>query len=82
MILFMTELNVDEWNEERGSKEWVNAIDCGGLWHVNDETYNIFYLTLEVPMGSNRPELSIFNLITSTLLALTCHNFKTFPHFL
>ena len=33
-------------------------------------------------MGSNRPQLSIFNLITSTLLALTCHNFKTFPDFL
>ena len=32
-------------------------------------------------MGSNRPELSIFNLITQTPLALTCHNFKTFPHF-
>ena len=47
-----------------------------------DEEAVKVYLTLEIPMGSNRPELSIFNLITSTLLALTCHNFKTFPHLL
>ena len=47
MILFMTELSGDEWNEERGSEEWVNAIDRGGLWHVNDETYNIFCLIEE-----------------------------------
>jgi len=22
----------------------VNAIDRGGLWHISDETYNIFYI--------------------------------------
>ena len=44
--------------------------NCVILW-----TNRATFTTLEVPMGSNRPELSIFNLITSTLLALTCHNF-------
>ena len=34
MLLFISELNGDEWNEERGTEEWVNIIDRGGLWHV------------------------------------------------
>ena len=44
MLLFMSELNGDEWNEERGTEEWVNSIDRGGLWHVKDDTYQLFYL--------------------------------------
>ena len=47
MLLFMSELNGDEWNEERGTEEWVNSIDRGGLWHVKDDTYQLFYLMEE-----------------------------------
>ncbi len=33
----------DEEDEERASEEWTNSIDRGGLWHVSDTTYNLFY---------------------------------------
>ena len=29
-------------DEERGMKRWCNIIDTGGLWHVSDETYELF----------------------------------------
>ena len=35
------ELTGDEVSEE-GTEEWVSKVDRGGLWHVNDETYNVF----------------------------------------
>ena len=47
MILFMCELSGDEWYEEQETEQWINAIDRGGLWHVNDNTYSIFYLMEE-----------------------------------
>ncbi len=43
MLLFMVNLCGDEESEERGTETWTNAIDRGGLWHVNDTTYVIFY---------------------------------------
>ena len=47
MILFICDLSGDEWDEEQGTEEWTNAIDRGGLWHVSDSTYLIFYLMEE-----------------------------------
>ncbi len=37
----------DESDEEQGTEQWANAIDRGGLWHINDNTYFIFYLMEE-----------------------------------
>lgn len=48
MILFISDLSGDEWDETQGTEEWINSIDRGGLWHVNDNTYLIFYLMEEV----------------------------------
>lgn len=48
MVLFISDLSGDEWDETQGTEEWTNAIDRGGLWHINDNTYTIFYLMEEV----------------------------------
>ena len=47
LVLFMIELGGDEMDEERGTETWTNLIDRGGLWHVNDNTYLIFYIMEE-----------------------------------
>lgn len=47
MILFISELSGDEWDETQGTEEWTNAIDRGGLWHIKDNTYTLFYLMEE-----------------------------------
>ena len=41
IIAITTELAGDEMNE-MGTEAWTNMIDRGGLWHVNDETYELF----------------------------------------
>ena len=41
MIQFCVELSGDE-DSDRGTEEWTNTIDRGGLWHVNDNTYIVF----------------------------------------
>ena len=43
MILCLMELNGDEDDEEWGTENWTNALDRGGLWHVCDTAYNLFY---------------------------------------
>ena len=48
MILCVMELSGDEMDEDRGTEEWTNLIDRGGLWHVNDQTYSVFYAMEEV----------------------------------
>ena len=48
MILCLMELNGDEDDEERGTEDWTNALDRGGLWHVSDTAYNLFYAIEEV----------------------------------
>lgn len=47
MMLFISDLSGDEWDEARGTENWTNAIDRGGLWHVSDDTYLVFYLMEE-----------------------------------
>lgn len=47
MVLFISELSGDEWDEAQGTEEWTNAIDRGGLWHMSDDTYTLFYLMEE-----------------------------------
>ena len=47
MVLFISDLSGDEWDEAQATEEWTNAIDRGGLWHVSDATYTIFYLMEE-----------------------------------
>ena len=45
MVLFMSsELSGDEWFESTETEEWVNAVDRGGLWHVTDNVYTLFYI--------------------------------------
>ena len=38
----------DEWDKERGTEDWTNLIDRGGLWHINDQAYGLFYAIEEV----------------------------------
>ena len=45
LIICVNDMCGREVNEE-GTEDWLNAIDRGGLWHVNDQTYSLFY-TLE-----------------------------------
>ena len=43
MIFCIMELSGDEEDEERGTEDWVNLIDRGGLWHISDKAYRLFY---------------------------------------
>lgn len=43
----ISDLSGDEWDETQETEEWTNAIDRGGLWHISDSTYSIFYLMEE-----------------------------------
>ena len=29
-------------SEGKGTKDWINAVDSGGLWHVNNQMYSFF----------------------------------------
>ena len=48
MVLFISELRGHELDDTKGTEEWTNAIDRGGLWHINDDVYTIFYFMEEV----------------------------------
>ena len=42
MILFIVDLSGDEFGHGgmfNGTEAWIDAIDRGGLWHVNNGTY-------------------------------------------
>lgn len=45
MILCLINTRGDEMDEDGGTK---NAIDRGGLQHINDQTYSLFYAIEEV----------------------------------
>ena len=47
MVLCCMDLCGDEEDEDRGTEQWTNAIDRGGLWHISDDTYLIFCLLEE-----------------------------------
>lgn len=48
MVLFLSELIDNELDEEeQESENWIRAIDRGGLWHVSQNTYLIFFLMEE-----------------------------------
>ncbi len=48
MILFISDFSGGhEVDETKGTEEWTNAIDRGGVWHVNDDTYTMFYFMEE-----------------------------------
>ena len=43
LILCIHDMCGHDESEGEGTKDWINAVDRGGLWHVNDQTYSIFY---------------------------------------
>lgn len=47
MIQLCVEMAGDE-DDGRGSEEWCNAIDRGGLWHISDDTYAVFYVIEDI----------------------------------
>ena len=48
MIYLLMELAGDELVEETGTELWTNMVDRGGLWHVNDQTYDLFATVEEI----------------------------------
>ena len=44
MIDCIMHLAGDEADEDAETELWVNAIDRGGLWHINDTTYSLFVI--------------------------------------
>ena len=48
LIFLLMECAGDEANEEGGTETWLNLVDRGGLWHVNDLTYGLFMIMEEV----------------------------------
>ena len=47
MIVCLIDMSGYEMNEG-GTEDWINSIDRGGLWHINDQTYSLFYAIEEV----------------------------------
>ena len=43
LILCVHDMCSHEVSEDEGTEHWLNAIDRGGLWHINDQTYSLFY---------------------------------------
>lgn len=43
-ILCLMDMSGDKM-EEKGTEDWTNLIDRGGLWHINDQTYSLFHAT-------------------------------------
>lgn len=58
MIMCLVGMYGDEIDEERGTEAWCNMIDRGGLWHVSDETYELFLEIETVVRRYYRPELA------------------------
>ena len=48
LVLCLLDMSGDDDREEDGTEDWLNAIDRGGLWHVSDQTYGLFYVVEEV----------------------------------
>ena len=43
MMACLDEINdVDKLNDDRGTEAWINLLDRGGLWHINDMIYGLF----------------------------------------
>lgn len=40
--LFLYHLGGDDDDASGGTEDWVNLLDRGGLWHVNNSTYSLF----------------------------------------
>ena len=47
----LIELAGDEMDEDAGTEDWINRIDRGGLWHVNDDVYGLF---VEMEYGAKK----------------------------
>ena len=47
MVLLLMECAGDEMDSDDGTEMWLNMIDHGGLWHVNDQTYSLFSIMEE-----------------------------------
>ena len=47
MVLLLMECAGDEMDSDGGTEMWLNMIDRGGLWHVNDQTYSLFVIMEE-----------------------------------
>ena len=47
MVLLLMECAGDEMDSDGGTEMWLNMIDRGGLWHVNDQTYSLFSIMEE-----------------------------------
>jgi len=56
MILFFFELSEDE---ERRTEQWTNELDRGGLWHVSDLAYTLFYSMEQVVCIHVQPALMV-----------------------
>ena len=42
MIFILMKMAGDEFVEGANTEAWINAIDRGALWHINDMVYNLF----------------------------------------
>ena len=48
MVLLLMECAGDELEETGGTETWMNMVDRGGLWHINNQTYSIFVFIEEL----------------------------------
>ena len=42
LLFCLMELSGDEGDEDRGTEDWTNARDRGGLWHISDMAFDLF----------------------------------------
>ena len=50
LVLYLSDMNGSDKNGD--GEEWINAINRGGLWQVNEEVFQTF-LTIEEPIWEN-----------------------------
>ena len=42
LLFCLMEMSGDEGDEDRGTEDWTNARDRGGLWHISDIAFDLF----------------------------------------
>ena len=71
MMLFISEIckieskQQNETAEEDDSTKWTHQIESGGLWHINQDTYQLFYV-IEEEILKHLKRLSIYKLNCNT----------------
>ena len=77
MIICIMALSGDQSKDvDEGSEEWTNPVDRGGLWHLSDEAFTLFFIIeeeiqqhLTISKASKQQEGSRSELIDAVMMS-------------